>query len=260
MTPTVPRHFTVRHPLFRRKESKSGIWWENSVYYLWWEFLRRHDGYKETCENGGNGKYAELYADFGNVHERPFKEWWTKDGRGARLFAEPPLPNSVAALTSEEIEALPEDWDAGSLLIVAIPLNLPKRFIQQRLSKLLARHHKRKRGQRTFKESRARYRIAQQFTVLSLKKMLELYDLRKSQPNLPLWEAGQRFHLGAALTKDERNQGRGRDNYGAVDKKNVSAVAASKKLKAAKSIIEGVGRGVFPAFRTVDVNAYINLP
>ena len=255
MTPTVPRHFTVRHPLFRRKESKSGIWWENSVYYLWWEFLRRHDGYKETCENGGNGKYAELYADFGNVHERPFKEWWTKDGRGARLFAEPPLPNSVAALTSEEIEALPEDWDAGSLLIVAIPLNLPKRFIQQRLSKLLARHHKRKRGQRTFKESRARYRIAQQFTVLSLKKMLELYDLRKSQPNLPLWEAGQRFHLGAALTKDERNQGRGRDNYGAVHKKNVSAVAASKKLKAAKSIIEGVGGGVFPAFRTVGGNA-----
>ena len=56
------------------------------------------------------------------------------------------------------------------------------------------------------------------------------------------------FHLGNALTKDERDQGRARDNYGAVEKKNVSAVAASKKLKAAKSIIEGVGRGVFPAF------------
>ena len=75
--------------------------WDNSIYYLWWEFLRRHDGYKKTCENGGDGKYAELYADFGNVHEATFKEWWTKDGRGARLFAEPPLPNSVAALTSE---------------------------------------------------------------------------------------------------------------------------------------------------------------
>jgi hypothetical protein len=248
MTTTVPRHFTVRHPLFQRKESNSGIWWEKSVYYLWWEFLRRHDGYKETCENGGNGKYAELYADFGNVHEGPFKEWWTKDGRGARLFAEPPMPNSVAALTSEEIEALPQDWDAGSLLIVAIPLNLPKRFIQQRLSRLLARHHKRKRGQQTFKESRALYRIATRFKVHSLKKMLELYDLRKSQPNLPLWEVGQTFHLGNALTKDERDQGRARNNYGAVEKKNVSAVAASKKLKAAKSIIEGVGRGVFPAF------------
>ena len=213
MTPTVPRHFTVRHPLFRLKESKSGIWWDNSVYYLWWEFLRRHEGYKKICENGGNGKYAELYADFGNVHEGTFKEWWTKDGRGARLFAEPPLPISVVALTSKEIDALPEDWDSGSLLIVAIPLNLPKRFIQQRLSNLLVRHHKRKRGQRTLKESRALYRIAEHFKVPSLKKMLELYDLGKSQPNTTM---GNRSAVPArsALTKDELNGAGGRKIWG----------------------------------------------
>jgi hypothetical protein len=134
-------------------------------------------------------------------------------------------------LTSEEIDRLPEDWDTASLLIVAVPLNLPKRFIQQKFSKLLARHNKRKRGQRTLKESRARYRIAAQFNVRSLKKMLELYDLRKSDPDLPLWEVGQKFHLGKALTEGERNPGRGSDNYSAVAKKNVSAVAASKKLK-----------------------------
>jgi hypothetical protein len=248
MTTTVPRHFTVRHPLFQQKESKSGIWWEKSVYYLWWEFLRRHDGYKETCENGGNGKYAELYADFGNVHEGTFKEWWTKDGRGARLFAEPPMPNSIAALTSQEIEALPDDWDARSLLIVAIPLNLPKRFIQQRLSKLLTRHHTRKRGQRTFKESRALYRIAAQFNVHSLKKMLDLYDLEQLQPDMRQWQIGQQLSLGATLTEDELNGGRGTKNPAAVAKKNVLAVAANKKLKHAKSVIEGVGRGVFPTF------------
>ena len=49
-----------------------------------------------------------------------------------------------------------------------------------------------------------------------------------------------------------------RDNYGAVEKKNVLAVAASKKLKAAKSIIEGVGRGVFPAF-SKNKRALINI-
>ena len=78
--------------------------------------------------------------------------------------------------------------------------------------------------------------------------MLELYDLRQAQPKMRLWEIGQRFRLGAALTEAELEGGRGRENYGAVEKKNVSAVAASKKLKDAKSIIEGVGRGVFPAF------------
>jgi hypothetical protein len=248
MMSSFPRHFAFAHPLFRQKQSNSGVWWENSVYYLWWEFLRRHEGYKETCENGGNGRYAELYAHFGNVHEGTFKEWWTKGGRGARLFAEPPLPNRVAALTPEEIDALPEDWGATSLLIVAVPLDLPKRFIQQKLTKLLARHHKRKRGQRTFKESRARYRIAGHFTVHSLKKMLELYDHKKSQPDVTLWEVGQKFGLGSRLSKAELNGGRGIDNPVAVAKKSALAVAASKKLKHAKRIIEGVGCGEFPTF------------
>src|SRR5262249_39737560 len=102
------------------------------------------------------------------------------------------------------------------------------------LSKLLARHNKRKRGQRTFKESRARYRIAAQFRVRSLKMMLELYDLRKSDPDLPLWEVGQRFNLGAALTKDERNQGRGRDNYGAIEKKNDIGGSCLQKAEGCK--------------------------
>ncbi len=242
------RHFAFRHPLFRQEQSTSGVRWNNSVYYLWWEFLRRHDGYKRTCENGGKGEYEKLCADFGNVHEGTFREWWTNDDRGARLFAEPPMPSSVRALTQEEIEALPEAWDSRALLIVAIPLSLRKRFIQQKLGKLLARHHKRKRGQRTFKESRALYPIAAQFNIQSLKRMLELYDCRQANLKMPLWEIGQRFRLGKALTKDELKGGRGRENYGAVLKKNVSAVAASKKLTEAKSIIKGVGHGVFPAF------------
>ena len=135
-----------------------------------------------------------------------------------------------------------------ALLIVAIPLALRKRFIQQKLSKLLARHHKRKRGQRTFKESRALYPIVAQFNIHSLKRMLELYDLRQEQPKMPLWEIGQRFRLGKALTEDQLKSGRGRDNSVAVAKKNVLSVAASKRLKEAKSIIKGVGHGVFPAF------------
>jgi len=169
-----------------------------------------NEDYKKTCENGGEGKYAELYADFGDVHKGSFREWWTKNDRGARLFGEPPLPNDVVALTPEEISALPEDWRTGALLVVAIPLSLRKRLIQQKLSKILARHHKRKRGQRTFKESRALYPIATQFRIHSLKRMLELYDLRQKEPNLTLWEIGQRFRLGAALTKDELKV-RGRD-------------------------------------------------
>lgn len=256
MTSTVSRHFAFKHPVFRkhellaRKKNKptAGDWWQDSIYYFWWEFLRRHDGYRETCESGGIGKYAKLYADFGNVHGVSFKDWWTKDGRGARLFAEPLLPNRVMALTSEELHALPENWDRQSLLIVAVPLNLPKRHIEQRLTKLLSQHHKRKRGQRTFKESRALYPIAAQFSIESLRKCLALYDLAHKEPRRKLWELAQRIGLGDPLNKSELEAERGRANPTAVAKKNSLGVAANKMLKKANNIIDGVGRGVFPAF------------
>jgi hypothetical protein len=143
------RHFAYHHPLFKAERTAKGNRWDNTVYYFWWEFLRRHDGYKATCENDGKGKYAVLYADFGNVHGLSFKDWWTKDDRGARLFAEPRLPRGVMAMTTEDIETLPADWEPQSLLIVAIPLNLRKRHIQERLTSILTQRHKGERGKTT---------------------------------------------------------------------------------------------------------------
>jgi hypothetical protein len=50
--------------------------WKCSVYYFWWEYLRRHTGYRTTCENGGNGNFANLYKDFGDIHSSDFPTWW----------------------------------------------------------------------------------------------------------------------------------------------------------------------------------------
>ena len=164
------------------------------------------------------------------------------------MFSEPPLPNSVMPLTAKDIDALPENWDSQSLLIVAIPLSLRKRYILQRLTKIVSQHNKRKRGQRTFKESRALYPIAAQFSIESLRKCLALYDLKKSQPDLSLWELAQRIRLGTSLSPSEFGAGRGRASPTAVAKKSALSVAANKKLKQANSIIDGVGRGCFPLF------------
>ena len=179
MPPPFQRHFTFKHPLFKRQRSASGEWWENSVYYLWWEFLRRHEGYKKTCESGGKRRYAKLYEDFGNVHGVTFREWWTKGDRGARLFSEPPLPNSIVMLNPTDIDALSESWKGGSVLVVAIPLALRKRFILQKFDALLRKHHTRRRGQRTFRDSQALYPIFAQFNRHSLKKIIDAYDLHQ---------------------------------------------------------------------------------
>ena len=94
-------------------------------------------------------------------------------------------------------------WKAGSVLVVAIPLNLRKRFILRKFNELLAKRHTRRRGQRTFRESQALYPIAAQFDCHSLKKILDTYDMRQSQPDLTLWEIGDRLALGTKLTREE---------------------------------------------------------
>ena len=249
--PSSQRHFTFKHPLFRSRKSSTGVWWENSVYYLWWEFLRRRDGYKKTCDSGGAGEYATLYADFGDVHSVTFREWWMKDDRGARLFAEPDLPNSVMSISPNEVEALLEAWKSGALMVIAIPLALRKRFISQRINKLLKQHHHRRRGQRTFKESRALYPIACQHDIGSLQTALAAYDLRNSQLLPKLWEIAQQLKLakGKLLTKDELTS-KERVTDATSDKKIRLQIAASKKLRQAEKIIKGVGEGIFPAIST----------
>lgn len=52
--------------------------WQCSVYYYWWEYLRRHDGYRITCANAGAGDYAALYKHFGDVHSSDFNTWWDR--------------------------------------------------------------------------------------------------------------------------------------------------------------------------------------
>jgi len=60
--------------------------WQCSVYYFWYEYLRRHEGYRDACQTGGVGPFAEQLATFGNVHELDFARWW---GQHFDLFAEP---------------------------------------------------------------------------------------------------------------------------------------------------------------------------
>lgn len=221
--------------------------WENSVYYLWWEFLRRHEGYRETCESGGKGKYAKLYADFGDVHGMDFKEWWIKGDRGARLFAEPLLPNSLSTINPEQVENIKAAWTSGAAIVVMVPLALRKRFILKRFSEILSKYHTRRRGQRTFRESHALYPIASQFNIHGLKTTLAAYDLRKSSKKT-LWEIAQEVGFGKRLTKNELASA---DKTPTITiKKAKLSVAASKKIRLARKIIDGVGRGIFPAIST----------
>jgi hypothetical protein len=245
---TFQRHFAFKHPLFRKTKTSLGIEWQKSVYYLWWEFLRRHDGYRKTCENRGKGKYAKLYQDFGDVHASGFKKWWTEDDRGARIFAEPAIPRSVVRLTKDDLTTFCLEWDDENILVFAAPLFLPKQSIQKSIARLLKQYHPRKRGERTNKESRALYPITNQFNFDSLKLALDVYDLHQGNPTLKLWEIAQKRKFTSTLTENELAL-RGQMAAEATGKKNTMSVAVSRKLKHAKNVIDGVGKGVFPQYK-----------
>jgi hypothetical protein len=140
---------------------------------------------------------------------------------------------------------LPPDWDQQGLLIVSIPLSFPKRDIDKRLKAILRKNHSRKRGERLMKSSKALYPIGRQFNLHSLKSILDVYDLRTNRQDLTLWEIAQELRVTSTLSEKELNSPRG--DPSAVAKKAIMSVTVSRKLKWAKQIIDGVGRGVFPA-------------
>ncbi len=207
--------------------------------------MRRNEGYRLACEQAGAGRHSKLYADFGDVFSVDFKTWWTTGDRGARLFAEPAAPLTVSKLSQSDLVSLPPNWDQTSLMIVAVPLTFSKRFIEQQFAKILRTNHTRRRGERMLKASRALYPIHTQFNMSSLTTALQVYDMRSSQPNMTLWEIAQELKFTTTLSPEEL-AGKGGKAV-AVNKKAVMSAVVSRKLKQAGKIIEGVGKGIFPA-------------
>ena len=238
------RSFAGRHPLFVKRFSDTGIWWEESPYYLWWEYLRRHEGYRRACARGGGGStYRRLYEDFGDVHSLSFKEWWTQDGRGARLFAEPPAPVRVMALSDEEAIELIEAGRDERTLLVAIPLDYRHRTITKALRQIVKAHQGRKRGEKRVRRSRALYPLAHAPDASALKTTLQCYDLRMADPSMPLWQIAQTVGVSTRLTQSELA---GKGGH-VADKKASMTAGVSRKLKHAHALIEAVGKGIFPA-------------
>lgn len=114
-----------------------------SMYYYWWAFLRLNPAYIECCERGGEGPFAELYGDFGDVRDdaRPtinndgdhFKAWWI--ARGAYLFAEPverEWPEVITDPSTVELD--------GTRLLVSVPLGPSLKDALNELRLLLGPH------------------------------------------------------------------------------------------------------------------------
>lgn len=241
--PKRPAPFMTKAPVFSNRKRLKGVPWDQSAYYFWWEFLRLHQGYAETCKKGGGGKYKALYQDFGDIHATEFQQWWqlrNVDGitRGAVLFAEPHAPAKVEALSKEQVLELLDKGIENEVLLISIPLAYSRREISKRLGKVIREHHGRKPGQKRLSESKARYKLLSIPDTDSIEKTLKVYKLRRDNPKEPLWKIAQLALIGdrSAYALAEND----------ADAKASLTAAASRKLRHAEMIIDGVGRGVFP--------------
>jgi hypothetical protein len=238
----VARNFAYQHPVFgRSKKAQSLSPYTHSVYYLWWEFLRRNSDYKNCCDNGGRGKLKSLYADFGDVHSVDFKTWWQTDSRGANLFAEQ-LPPDFKVIASVE-----EFVERDRVIFLQVPLSLPKRFLTQQFQKILNQHHEGRRGIRTNRISTAKYPITGHVDTDALEKCLRVYDMRVANPKMRLWDIAQKCKVARAI-QFVKNDGT-ESQKEISDKKLILANTASRLLKRAEKIVAAVSSGKFPNLR-----------
>jgi hypothetical protein len=238
--PFSPKRFAYQHPVFGRSKSEQGLEpYRDSVYYLWWEFLRRSERYRQCCESGGCGKLAGLYADFGDVFEVSFREWWRAGGRGEYLFAEE-LPPQFGV-----IDEMPPESLRDEVLVVQLPLGLPKRALNSAFQRLLKEVHQGKRGYRHNANSTARYPVTGHVDIVALQKTLRVHDVKREYPDMYLWQVAQ---VGKAVLAS-RYVNDGDLPSDVLLKKNGLANTAKRLLNRAELIIAGVERGRFPVLR-----------
>ena len=149
-----------------------GVHYQESIYYLWFEFPKRSERYKTACANSGAGM-KQIFADFGNIHEYEFWDWWLE--RGAELFAEKETAELSDFIDLDEALSQREAIEAGDIKLLAIPTNLNKTEIRSKLDKLLKNLEV-----EPSKNSTALYPITKsKIDGESLAKCLLAYDLKQ---------------------------------------------------------------------------------
>jgi hypothetical protein len=185
------------------KTSVKGVPTTDSIYYLWFEYLKRSEKYKTACANNGKGM-TKLYKDFGNVFEyvgvEGFWTWWNK--RGQYLFGIEGKQEILEFDNADEVVSY-EDYK-----LIAIPKNITATTIKKRLNKLVDDMEL-----NPTSEQKAKYSIAQtKVDVESLKTCLMAHELK--QQGIGVLEIGLQVKwVSSAEAKDliEDNRSKGKE-------------------------------------------------
>jgi hypothetical protein len=110
-----------------------------SLRRWWWEYLRLSKDYWFLCQTCAEDKpetydekFAQVFKDFGNIHEGTFEEWWER--KGSATFAEQSRPPRVEFFTSKDGAIA---CDSSEQVVIRIPLQLTRETIQKQVNHVL---------------------------------------------------------------------------------------------------------------------------
>lgn len=217
--------------------------WQCSVYYFWWKYLRKNEGYMQCCLSGGRGKFATLYRDFGDVRNDDFWAWWKTH---QHLFSEPPANHTKIIEDNKPLNH--EDY-----AMIAVPIDIPVVLAMQQIKRLL--FPLMERPKRLTTDSRARYPVATKPVLSSLYTHLQVWDAHNENPDLKFPELADLLGLAVDETPPKelaadfkRDPTLYRKD---IDRKirRKKAVLVGRHLRIARQYIENVGKGEFPRRR-----------
>lgn len=115
---------------------------KRNLYYWWWIYLRENKDYEETCANG-EGRFGELYKDFGDIHATNFAAWWKE--KMWMLFGEPWQVIMVERLKKQVQKIMDRgaNLDGELWISLKIPLHVSGYRIAALLEGLIEREQKR---------------------------------------------------------------------------------------------------------------------
>ena len=134
--------FPHRHPLFKKKETKRGVYFENSIYYFWFEFLKLNEKYVVACKNKGRGM-KKIFKDFGDIRSKTFKQCWNEKykgtTRGIYLFASTNPFNQLIKINSQNQY---NQINQSDYTVIAVPKLIDKKYAVEQVRKLTQNNKK----------------------------------------------------------------------------------------------------------------------
>ena len=249
-----------------------GVWATKLGFYLlWMEYLAVSPSY-ELARRYRAGVLTDeereqlpldfdvvlaVYDDLGDVQRITFLDWWAERGLAAFGYegAKPRVRRidslrstryrNAAGRVQEFIEGEWTEQSQPNVMLVSIPIGLPKTQITRQIGKLLARYED---EHRVLPERKAKYPlVGTRQRKDTLFRYLFVIWVRCAMPRQALWRVGVRARVSDTYSRELDAKARVRRGEQDYDR-NVLAVLTSRAWSRGLALAENAARGRFPSY------------